>query len=396
MSNPLSNFLPNPLTRNLAQNLPQSNLFAVLVSVGIHLLAFSGLQAATRQPPSTQAPASVDVVELSSNDLGRLPDFVQQQLAPSDPNQSLALFPPLPGQMGPLPNPNLTLQPNADPSQNSQFYSSNFNSPYLDTFLNTLPPPPPGGWFSGSSTPILPNPVVLPDSIANPLPAPPSLSDPRPLPNNKLPAPITQAVQPPQPSGDPRNSTPDPSDSIIEIPQNQTTIAAQPQPTPVPSETSEALLPSAVSQIQALQEQYRDRYAYNPAGTSVEEAQSLLTDLLAEMRSVTGQADLQPEAGIPVKLAFPDPVCPRNASGIAIVALVDAQGYLIESRLIRSSGYDVLDQQAMDNVNQRNFNSQANGRYTLYQYLLSFADLDGVCFTDNARSQPAAEPVPPA
>ena len=75
---------------------------------------------------------------------------------------------------------------------------------------------------------------------------------------------------------------------------------------------------------------------------------------------------------------------------------MDAQGYLIESRLIRSSGYEVLDQQALENVNQRSFSSQANGRYTLYQYLLSFADLDGVCFTENAHSQPDPDAVPPA
>jgi outer membrane biosynthesis protein TonB len=383
----------------LPSQLNQPSVFAVLASLGIHLLAFSGLQAATRQPTRTQAPASVDVVELSADDIGRLPNVVQQQFPTNNPNQTFALFPPLPGQMGPLPNP--ALNPDGDPRQNSQFYSSNFNAAYLDTFLNTLPPPPPGGgWFSGGSVPILPNPVVIPGSSA-PLPAPPTLSQGAPAPANKPPAPTTQAPEAPQTTVDPRNLTPDPQNSIIEIPQNQTTIAAQPQ-TPSPEsaqatpDSGDEPLPSAVSEIQALQEQYRDRYAYNPAGTSVEEAQALLTDILVEMRSATGQADLLPETGIQVKLAFPDPVCPRNASGIAIVALVDAQGYLIESRLIRSSGYEVLDQQALENVNQRSFSSQANGRYTLYQYLLSFADLDGVCFTENAHSQPDPDAVPPA
>jgi hypothetical protein len=395
------------MSNALVSQLNQPSVFAVLASLGIHLLVFSGLQAATREPPSSKTPASVDVVQLSADDLERLPNVVQQQLPSNGSSQSMALFPPLPGQMGPLPNPNFPLKPKTDPLQDPQFYSSNFNSPYLDTFLNTLPPPPPGGgWFSGSSVPILPNPVVVPGSN-NPLPAPPQLSQEAPAVPNKTPAQSAQAPQAsqdpqaPQVSVDPRNLTPDPQNSIIEIPQNQTTIAAQPlspspatpQPAPDPSET---LLPSAISEIQALQEQYRDRYAYNPAGTSVEEAQALLTDLLVEMRSATGQADLQPEAGIQVKLAFPDPICPRNASGIAIVALVDGQGYLIQSRLIRSSGYDVLDQQALDNVNQRSFSGQANGRYMLYQYLLSFADLDGVCFTDNARTQPDADGIPPA
>jgi len=399
------------MSNALSSQFNQPSVFAVFASLGIHLLVFSGLQAATREAPSSTTPASIDVVELSADDIGRLPGVVQQQLptnnSGNNATQSFALFPPLPGQalpglpgqVGPLPSPGL------NPNSQQEFYSSNFGAPYLDTFLNTLPPPPPGGgWFSGSSVPILPNPVIVPGSSA-PLPAPPSLSQEAPASGNKPPAPTTQAPQAPQTAVDPRNVTPDPQNSIIEIPQDQTTIALQPsspssssaQPAPDPSET---LLPSAVSEIQALQEQYRDRYAYNPAGTSVEEAQALLTDLLVEMRSATGQGDLQPEAGIQVKLAFPDPVCPRNASGIAIVALVDAQGYLIESRLIRSSGYEVLDQQALDNVNQRSFSGQANGRYMLYQYLLSFSDLDGVCFTDNARLQPDPEVVskatPPA
>lgn len=371
----------------LSNNLSKPGLFAVFASVGIHLLAFSGLQAATRQTPSSQTPSSVDVVELSSDDIDRLPEFVQQQLNPNTANQSLALFPLLQTQPESLSNPNANLSPNAtiDP----QFYSSNYNSPYLDTFLNTLPPPPPGGgWFSGSSVPILTDPLVLPDpqlgsqqSSQQALPAPANLPAPpageAPAESSVQTSPQIQ-TQPQIPSASvPSASLPNPVDSIIEIPQEKPEVAARPQPNPT-------FLPSAISQIQALQEEYRDRYTYNPEGTSVEEAQALLTNLVAEIRSATGQTDLQPEAGIQVKLAFPDPVCPRSAHGIAIVVLVDAQGYLIESRLLRSSGYEVLDQLALDNVKQRTFTGQANGRYTLYQYLFSFADLDGICFTDQA------------
>ena len=102
------------------------------------------------------------------------------------------------------------------------------------------------------------------------------------------------------------------------------------------------------------------------------------------MRTATGQPDLQPEAPIQVRLAFPDPVCPHDVGTTAIVVLVDGQGYVIKSHLIRSSGYDFLDQKAMANVNQRQFSGQAKGRYTLYEYQVNFADLDRVCFTDNA------------
>ncbi|MGA1133443.1 MAG: hypothetical protein ACO31I_14500 [Prochlorotrichaceae cyanobacterium] len=393
----MSNALPN--------NLNQSSLFAVLVSIGIHLLAFSGLQAATRQTPRSETPASVDVVELSAGDLERLPDFVQQQLNPNTGEQSFALFPPLQGQTGGLPGPNLPPTVSGDPNLDSQFYSSNFNSPYLDTFLNNLPPPPPeGGWFSGSSVPILPNPVVIPESNAQPLPGPPQISQPSfprgqssqtptagspPSPTASQPTGSSPAAAPQNPSQ--QNPIPNPVDSIIEIPQGPSQVAVRPQPTPNPTET---LLPSAVSEIQALQEKYRDRYAYNPAQTSVGEAQALLTSLIAEVQAATGQEDLQPEPSIQIKLAFPDPVCPRNAGGISIAVLVDAQGYLIESRLLRSSGYDALDDIALANVNQRSFAGQANGRYTLYQYLASFADLDGVCFADTARLEPTPEVNP--
>lgn len=388
----MSNALPN--------NLNQPSLFAVFVSIGIHLLAFSGLQAATRQTPRSETPSSVDVVELSAGDLERLPDFVQQQLNPNVGQQSFALFPPLQGQTGSLSGPNLPSTVSGDPNLDSQFYGSNFNSPYLDTFLNNLPPPPPdGGWFSGSSVPILPNPVVIPESNAQPLPGPPRVSQPS--------SPGAQSSQTPAATGSPsatasqptgsspatpqQNPIPNPVDSIIEIPQGESQVAVRPQPTPNPSQT---LLPSAISEIRALQEEYRDRYAYNPAQTSVGEAQALLTSLIAEVQSATGQKDLQPEPSIQIKLAFPDPVCPRNAGGISIAVLVDAQGYLIESRLLRSSGYDALDDIALANVNQRNFAGQANGRYTLYQYLASFADLDGVCFTDTARLEPTPEANP--
>ena len=154
------------MSNALSSQLNQPSVFAVFASLGIHLLVFSGLQAATREPPSSTTPASVDVVELSADDIGRLPGVVQQQLptnnSANNSNPSFALFPPLPGQalpglpgqMGPLPNPGLN--PGLNPNSQQEFYSSNFGAPYLDTFLNTLPPPPPGGgWFSGSSVPIL-------------------------------------------------------------------------------------------------------------------------------------------------------------------------------------------------------------------------------------------------
>ena len=356
----------------------QPTVLAVFVSVGIHLLAFSGLQAATRQTLDPKAPLAVDVVELNPGDIDRLPDFVQQQLATENPDPSLnsSALPSLPGN---------TTRLNPGEVNSAEFYSQNFNSPYLDSFIGSLPPPPPEGWFSGSSAPVLADPIPL----GSPNLAPPPVVEDNLQQEQVIPLPPLTAAKPVAPSA-PANPSPAQTPTAIVPPSREETILEEAMENPsieTVDPPSQDLLPSAVSEIQALQDEYRDRYSYDPAGTSMGEATAMLSNLLVEMRSATNQPELVPEAPISDTLAFPDPICPQNAGGVAIVVLVDPQGYVIESQLIRSSGYWVLDDQALASVNQRNFTSQAQGRYTVYQYLISFADLDRVCRVNNARTQ---------
>lgn len=363
----------------LTNTLKQPTLIAFFVSLGIHLLAFSGLQAATRRTVDPKPALAVDVVELSLGDIERLPSFVQEAFAPGNTNPSTQGSPPLPGGNNlqtSLPNPNAT--------NGQEFYGQNFNSPYLDAFIGSLPPPPPEGFFSGSSTPILADPIAVDSSNL----APPRLATELPTQPQTLPANPVPSNPTPQVSDSPNTSS-----STIAAPSLENTILetnveteSQPSSPSGVDPLSEPLLASAVSQMQALQAEYRDRYSYDPARTTVGEATATLSSLLIEMRSATNQPELVPESPIFDTLPFPDPVCPRNTGGVAILVLTGPQGDFIKSELIRSSGYRVLDDQALESVRKRDFTSQAKGRYAIYQYLISFSDLDRVCRVDNANA----------
>lgn len=368
----------NVLTDTFKQ-LKQPTVIAFFVSLGIHLLAFSGLQAATRRTLDPKPALAVDVVELSIGDIERLPTFVQEELAPGNSNSSTVLFPPLPGGTNlrtTLPEPNGT--------NGQEFYGQNFNSPYLDSFIGSLPPPPPDGLFNGSSTPILADPIPLgapnlaPSPLETALPAQAKPSQTNPVPSNPTPQAPTSSSPP----------------SIA--PGESTILETDPEPNPpnTVDPSSEPLLASAVSQMQALQAEYRDRYSYDPAGTSMGEATATLQTLLIEMRSATNQPELVPESPISDTLPFPDPVCPQNTGGVAILVLTGPQGDFIKSELIRSSGYKTLDDQALASVKQRDFTSQAKGRYTIYQYQISFSDLDRICRVDNANAGHSHPTIP--
>ena len=374
---------------SLTLSLRQPTVLATFASIGIHLLAFSGLQVLTRETIDLQGPTSVDVVELTPGQIDRLPDFVQQDLQNAS---STSVFSPLSGVDPTVPNStgaplNNAQLPAANPQDPNQFYSQNFNSPYLDTFIGSLPPPPPNtNWFDGSTPPILTNPIPLGDPNLAP---PPQVSTTLPLPPNNAPTtPTVSQDPPPRPSttATPRanNASPDasapPTNSILDP---ETTAAVPPQTptstaTPAPPPADPPLV-SAVSEIQELQAQYRERYTYDATNTGLGEITARLGNVLQEMRTAVQQLDLVPEPPIQDTLPFPDPLCPANTGYTSILALVAPDGSLIRADVVGSTGYAFLDNRAKASVQRRNFPPQSQGQYRIYQYQIGFQDLDQLC-----------------
>jgi hypothetical protein len=135
----------------------------------------------------------------------------------------------------------------------------------------------------------------------------------------------------------------------------------------------------AANELQALLDQYADLYAYNPSGTGVGDATGKLQAWLSEVRSVTGDPQLFPrQEG--TTATFPDPICPNVAATVAV--LVGEYG-VVRGDLIRSTGYDVLDQVAKDAA-KGSSPAASDAPYDAYLYEVNFSDSNGICRIDSA------------
>jgi hypothetical protein len=312
------------------QNLRKPAWIATIASVGVHVvlwIVLPILPLESREAEEPDIPRPVGLVELTPEEQSRIPDF-------SVPSAELPPIAPI--------NPDLySLNP-----PGSQFFEQPFETlprtplpSYTPPSLSLLPPliPPP-------ATRVPPQSPAVPRNIAPPSPIPSPSVVPSPPPS---PAPLEgeTAVLP-----ELDNLSPDTPPEDTE---------------PVPS------LPSPLED----QEELLAALEYNEAGTSQEAALERYTTWFAEVTELLGDEWDGENADI-IRIAAPYPVvaCPRQLEGAAIVgALVNAEGELVEEpapAILRSSGYGLFNQLALDLVQEYEF--EAGDGQRAYQVYVQF------------------------
>ncbi|MGQ4646175.1 TonB family protein [Lyngbya aestuarii] len=412
--------------QSLPEKLSQPTSIAVMASVGIHaLLGLTLPPLLSREKPAK--PDAVQLMELTPLELSRLP-----QPSPSLPSLSnqLSPLPPFP------PLPSSPLQP--PPSGNTSLYQFPLSSlPSGSTEQFSLPPLP----SSGSIRLRRPN-RSLPNSISRIYQSPQ-----RSKPNTPL---------PPLPSTNPRNSrplgplgvkpslpeefTPEASDSErftpeTAPPQRQYSIARDyqfrrfPAPPETPQETPQVSVkpetappefsnsndnekpqleaspeqnPIALQQqraVVALSEELRQRrnsIRADGTNTSNDEARKNYVawlDSVNQKQPEVNQATTEP---ISLTGTYPRDACVRKLQGTSVYGVsVDSNGKVTDSQLIRSSGYQIFNDQARADIKGRSF-ANPTGKPKLYRVNVQFAYNPQTCpsltlFQDTAPQDSVTE-----
>jgi len=422
----------SPLFPQQRQPVLQPFWIATIASVAFHGLLWINIP--IRSSSSRPSLDTVDLVELTPEQLERLPNLNspsqltlppinpetwQQQPLPNPPGNPSANSPSVENPSSfVLPPPRASLELPPPPVLQLPPISSTL--PYREPLvIPTLPPPPP------------PNPPVYDD--ANPLPVlPPEDLD---LEINRLARDREEEMEiPPEPTEEEREPTgeepeptsaptpgilPDriPEAAIADLRRRQERYRQQaeasenpePQETPEPEsspvaavppeeETSEAETPEAetseeetseeetlepeatpepddplLADIQAL----REAIAYNPEGTSQEEATAALESWISNLPSRykdNGNTSLWQQQDIEVPL--PELACRSQLQGRATIGvLVNPEGEIVqEANLIQSTGYALLNQAALEAVETQGF--EATEEHQLYLLNVTFEPLE--------------------
>ncbi|MEB3358910.1 MAG: hypothetical protein VKK04_19450 [Synechococcales bacterium] len=336
--------------RSLVQTLPsqfrqmtrQPGWWAVVSSVGFHGLLFVVLPllpAPSSRASEPDIAGPVEVVELSPDQLARLPDFsgTEAIARPSIPDgeelysfdefdEFSAIAPDLPTASPiPAPFPGIT------------------TLPLPPRFPPTLPPQTIRDWLR-QSPPLTPGPPL------NELPTESPVTEPEVTPETP-PVNTAEDLKPPLPD---QAEGPDPADSAASTP----TPAPEPSPEEIAQRRQEALL--------AEQQRLQEQFAFNPFGESqVEDAFSAFN---------TSAKGINATQGEPLTLALPYPsgACPLNFEEGQVIqavwgAFVDGEKQVLgspEPVLIYSSGYEFFDDIALEAVTSGAFTSLISGDAT--------------------------------
>jgi hypothetical protein len=367
-----------PYPQNWLQRWSQEPLFwAALASVGAHLLlwAFLPFLPGQKLPTERQVQRPVSLVQLTPEELSRVPSFAQPNLElptfsdtattlpPPAPGSSFSLSP-LPGQTGRSPSalPPFFVPP-APPlpplsSLSPSFSTSRPRTPLPPRSTFTLPP---------SSAP-----SSIPSIVPSPSPSVPSL-DPEfstDGPSLRLPS-GSQNSSPLFPTLPSIVGSPSPTPSVAASPSPAASPSAEVSPTPSPSElpaapsspvasptpTTPALSPA--QQLAALQRDRPDLFAYNPQGTQPDQANLAYINWFNQ----TGLELPDPDAIRPQEITVELPLnaCllqleleEDQVPSAVVGVLVDAEGKQVEPpTLLRSSGYGILNADAIAVVRTR-------------------------------------------
>jgi TonB family protein len=327
---------------------------SAIASLALHLpllLFLPRLFSNTPGLEEPELPSSVDVVELTPTEQGRIPNFqtpeiILPPLAQTPSSLSItplpkATLPPLQTTLPPLPSLN-------SPSSSLWGFGSSFQFPPIG---NTAPPP--SFTVPRTQTPIIPN---LPARV--PIQPPPQ--------------PSVQPTQTPSPVASP-------SPTALPLPEPIATpgaealggepsepVAASPSPTErSPAQINQELL--------ARNQELRDKLTYNEKGTGADDysqeqkwAESGQAWLGVD-RPVTGSIQQAKMDG-----SYPAAAGYRNLSGAVFVAvLVDESGKPANPMILRSSGYAIFDELALQDVMSQTF--AATGKKEAYWVQVNYA-----------------------
>jgi TonB family protein len=354
--------LNNSIAGTLPKKLIQPTNIAIAASVLIHgaFLYFGIPYINSELPEENDNPdltRNVPIIELTPEEQTRLPNLEQElpeipifNSAPDLPStQGLPPLPPLPPAFA----PGASLQPIFTP------FSSNLPS------IPLPPPPPPMSFPSSSGSLILPPPPPpnkLPISRNLPAPPPPLNSEIKPsFPNSP------QSFSPQTPTDNTRSITP--------IQPTQT----EPSREQIIAKRQQNLLASIDRLGRNLQKDERN--------TSPEEGNKNYLNWLTKIKAAKPTiANLNG--------TYPKDACLRGLEGSASYGvLVNTQGKVVETELIRSAGYPILNKQALRDVYAETYINQT-GQLQPFQVNVNFNRNDRVCPSLSVPRSKGLEPSP--
>ncbi|MGF1479522.1 MAG: TonB family protein [Cyanophyceae cyanobacterium] len=386
----------------LPAKLLRPNSMAILASLGFHALLFTALPNLSLSPREEASSLSVRVTELSPAEQARLPNFAPPLNPYALPDASV-VTPRLNTFPLELPNATTLLPPPSAQSSNQAPVTSIL--PDLPTV--PLPPPP-------SFAIVPPQPSAPPEkSVESPAPAsetpPPTASIPAPPLNSLPPLPqqSTLPTLPQNPNRALRFSPPAPSISARDLLNQQRANAGGSATSPEAGDSdnqqaanSSELPPAAPTDIETLRQQnlvaevleLRASLAKDETDTTNEEA--LKNDLNWRQANQVAEPEEISFAG-----TYPEDACIVQAEGTATYGvLVDAQGNLTSTDLIKSSGYPILNNQALEQVKSRSFEQTDGAQSYLvsvdFQYDPEICPSLGAAPPETAESKPQPNPAP--
>lgn len=319
---------------------------SAIASLGLHgllflVLPFLPYAASKAREPEIQRP--VNVVELTPEEQKRLPDFSTT--------------------VPPIELPPISQAPRSNSS---------------DLFSLPSPPKPPSNDFSSDSLLAPPLPIFIP-----PLPPPtqiPSFSiqiPPTPTQSAPVqPSPSPQATQP-APSPTPTGTPSEPSPSVAVEPGPESPQAEVPTESPSPSpRTQEQIRQDLV----ARQQELRELYTYNPAGTTIEDSNIAFGNWFREVFGEDyGEGDSKP-ALKETTAEYPRQACPLKQTRRAVVGVVvDADNQIVrEPQVLQSSGYQLFNQEALKVVESYAFEN-STGEEQPYLIGVKFEYSEDIC-----------------
>ncbi|MBD2084048.1 hypothetical protein [Coleofasciculus sp. FACHB-542] len=391
--------------RNLPEKLTQPPLIAALASVGIHgVLAMTLPSLSASSKPEEQKPrGTVKVVELTPAEQSRIPQLAPPPVSlPPSPNQT-QLLPPLPppsSVLPPIPSSppykfplNSTPQPNTGAGLPEIFQRSSdrrqqrarqnpFNPNNPNFIVGRLPDPPKvpqsgsrkvtqqeirRRLFQGLPAGVQPG----QDDISALFPPPPPTSDQQ-TPFN--PSEESSGKQPPIDFGQQTPSNPKPQRSIDfgqQTPNSEPQIAAnseqqtsknsEQQPPATSGQQTPPLSPQQIAmarrelqrqQVLADIRQQRRNYAYDGNGTRDDDYRQKLAGWGSRLNKVPSK-----EQEITLTSQFRACFIKKPEATALVGAQVDAKGS-VTTELLRSSGYNILNEKAQEVVKAHSFGAK--------------------------------------
>ena len=324
---------------------------SAIASLALHLpllLFLPRLFSNTLGPEELELPKSVNVVDLTPAEQGRIPNFQTPEviLPPlAQTPSSLSVFP-LPKASSPLSE--TTLPPL--PSSSSLWgFGSSFQFPPIGNTSPTFTVPQ-------TQAPFIP--YTPPRVTIQPLPRP--SVQPTQTPSPVAPSPTVSSTPSPQPTATPG------AEALGGETGGQ--VAASPSPTErSPAQINQELL--------ARNQELRDKLTYSENGTSDSDSAQA-----GQKWAESGQAWLGVDRPITGSIqrgeingSYPDAARYRNLSGAAIVAvLVDENGKPAPNpTILQSSGYGIFDELALQDVMSQKF--EATGKKEAYWIQVTYS-----------------------